>query len=423
MVHVHGARVRSQMGLLRNGSGLGELIAVPVDVGKSQAMALVADFTGQRLTAPFVFSLDRRGLGELVVRVERAVEGRQVRLVRLGVEAAGHYHRPLTCSRALPAGWQVVELNPAHVTAQRRVNGQRGIKTDQVDLAAIFDLVVAGRGYAIGEQTPTLVELAAWVAHRGRRVQVRTATKNQLLGQVDRCFPGLQGCLSASLLDTKVGRLLVTHFTDPARLARLGVERFCRFAVSRDVRVRRELAERVVAAAKAALPTAEAPLARQVVAADLALLAELDHQIAQAELDLARLLPTTPFGVLVTTPGWGTVRAASYGAALRDPARWPSPRHVYRASGLTPRVYESAGKRRDGTISREGSVGLRRALLELGKGLWLCEPAARHYAHTLRARGKPQGVIACALANRANRIAFAMVRHHRPYDPTCWKEH
>jgi hypothetical protein len=30
------------------------------------------------------------------------------------------------------------------------------------------------------------------------------------------------------------------------------------------------------------------------------------------------------------------------------------------------------------------------------------------------------GVIACALANRANRIAYALVRDQQPYDPTCW---
>ena len=39
--------------------------------------------------------------------------------------------------------------------------------------------------------------------------------------------------------------------------------------------------------------------------------------------------------------------------------------------------YESAGKRRDGKISREGSVALRRALMDLGMGLWLTEPAAK----------------------------------------------
>ena len=30
------------------------------------------------------------------------------------------------------------------------------------------------------------------------------------------------------------------------------------------------------------------------------------------------------------------------------------------------------------------------------------------------------GIIACALAHRGNRIAFALVRDQRPYDPARW---
>jgi hypothetical protein len=52
-------------------------------------------------------------------------------LVRVGVEAAGLYHRPLTMAGVWPEGWQVVEVNPAHSSAQRQANGQRGVKTDR----------------------------------------------------------------------------------------------------------------------------------------------------------------------------------------------------------------------------------------------------------------------------------------------------
>jgi transposase len=82
--------------------------------------------------------------------------------------------------------------------------------------------------------------------------------------------------------------------------------------------------------------------------------------------------------------------------------------------------YESAGKRRDGAISREGSVALRRALIDLGVGLWLSDPAAKVYAAALKSRGKPGGIIACALAHRATRIAYALVRDHLTYDPCRW---
>jgi transposase len=161
-------------------------------------------------------------------------------------------------------------------------------------------------------------------------------------------------------------------------------------------------------------------VARQVVADDLRLLACLDAQIVTAEAKLAQLLPGTPFAPLITVPGWGTVSAANYGAAVGNLDRWPGARQLFRASGLSPAQYESAGKRRDGSISGEGSVQLRRALIDLGIGLWHADPAARHYGQQLRARGKKGGVIACAMANRANRIAYALVRDQSGYDPDRW---
>ena len=159
---------------------------------------------------------------------------------------------------------------------------------------------------------------------------------------------------------------------------------------------------------------------RQVLAEDLVLLAYLEAQTAAAEKHLARLLPLTPFAPLTTVPGWGTIRAGNYGAAVGDPGRWPGAKQLYRASGLSPMQYESAGRRRDGSISREGSVELRRALIDLGVGLWLSEPAAKRYGQGLRARGKKGGIIACALAHRANKIAYAMVRDQTGYQPDRW---
>jgi hypothetical protein len=47
-------------------------------------------------------------------------------------------------------------------------------------------------------------------------------------------------------------------------------------------------------------------------------------------------------------------------------------------------------------------------------------PRRRQHATALRARGKKGGVITCAMAHRANRIAFALVRDQATYDPTRW---
>jgi transposase len=391
-------------------------IVVAVDVGKCSAVLSATDGARRRLVGPVGFAMTRSGLSGVIDRIGAVIEPSAQ--VKVGVEAAGHYHRPVL-DYGWPAGWEVVELNPAHVAEQRGVAGRRRVKTDAIDLEAITELLLAGRGRSVGATEAILGEIGAWAGHRARRVAVRTATKNQLLGQLDRAFPGLTAALP-DVLGTKIGRLIAAEFADPARLCGLGASRLVRFAAARDVQLRRPLAERLVGAAREALPTAEAAVARRVLAADVGLLADLNTQIGAAEAELAALVPRSPFATLTTVPGWGVVRVANYAAALGDPRQWPGPRQIYRAAGLSPMQYESAGKRRDGTISREGSVALRRALIDLGIGLWLTEPAAKAYAAALKARGKPGGIIACALAHRATRIAYALVRDHTSYQRSRW---
>jgi len=164
--------------------------------------------------------MTRPGLDRLVERVRAVLPGPDCS-VRVGVEAAGHYQQPLITASSWPAGWQVWELNPAHVSEQRRVMGRRRVKTDAVDLEAMTELLLAGRGQPVVDRQQVLGELAAWAAHRARRVAARTATKNQLLGQLDRAFPGLTLALP-DVLGTKAGRLVAEHFADPAGRARPG---------------------------------------------------------------------------------------------------------------------------------------------------------------------------------------------------------
>ena len=401
---VHGAPVTSST------------IVVAVDVGKTSAMLSATDNGRHRVLGPFEFTMTQSGLVAAVGRVSAVIpSGAQV---KVGIEAAGHYHRPVLDYR-WPVGWEVLEFNPAHVAEQRRVAGRRRVKTDAIDLEAITELVLAGRGQPITEREVGIGELAAWAIHRSRRVATRTATKNQLLGQLDRAFPGLTRALP-DVLGTKIGRLVAVEFADPARLSGLGVNRLIRFAAVRDIQLCQPVAERLVAVARDALPTRDAVMARRVLATDMGLLAVLDTQINAAEAELATLVPLSVFATLTSVPGWGVVRVSNYAAALGDPGRWPGPRQIYRASGLSPMQYESAGKRRDGKISREGSVALRRALIDLGIGLWLCEPAAKAYAAELKSRGKHGGIIGCALAHRATRIAYALVRDHVKYDSSRW---
>ena len=72
--------------------------------------------------------------------------------------------------------------------------------------------MLAGQGQVITDRQVCIGELTAWASHRSRRVATRTATKNQLLGQLDRALPGLTLALP-DVLGTKIGRLVAAEFS------------------------------------------------------------------------------------------------------------------------------------------------------------------------------------------------------------------
>ena len=98
-------------------------LAAGIDVGKYEALCLVADHRGEVVGPPLTFPLTEVGARALERHLERAGRERSALSVRVGVETAGHYHRTIV-SRLVAAGHDVVELNPAPrragCTSQRR---------------------------------------------------------------------------------------------------------------------------------------------------------------------------------------------------------------------------------------------------------------------------------------------------------------
>lgn len=138
-----------------------EMVVVAIDVGKNTVALSVTDDQRRRLLGPVDFAMTRAGLAATVTKIEAVVPSEA--RVRVGVEAAGHYHQPLLVPSSWPAGWELRELNPGHVSEQRRVQGWRRVKTDAVDLEAITELVLSGQGSPVTARAEVLGELGFWV--------------------------------------------------------------------------------------------------------------------------------------------------------------------------------------------------------------------------------------------------------------------
>jgi len=398
-----------------------QCLLVPVDVGKTTAMALVADLFGEIVVDPFGFDLTEDGVSVLLAAVSSAELERGAVMVRFGVEAAGRYHRTLM-AHLRRQGLEVVELNPGSVKEARSGQGKRRLKSDVRDLAGMADLLARGGGRPPQPVDTQMAVQSAWAGHRRRKLKARTALQNQVIGQIDVVFPGLTGCFS-DLLETKAGQVIVRHICEPSRIRRLGVEGLRSYVAKRGCSMSRPKAAQVLAAARDSLrlDDAEHAAASTVLAADIVLLETVGAEVERAEEILGEILDQTPAGVLASLPGIGVVRASNYGAALGDPHRFVNAAAAYRFSGLVPTDYESAGRRRPGQhISREGSTELREAIIELGRGLASHQPDFGAYKKQKLAEGKKPSVAGVAVGRRAHRLCFAMMRDQTRYDPDRW---
>lgn len=121
---------------------------------------------------------------------------------------------------------------------------------------------------------------------------------------------------------------------------------------------------------------------------------------------------------LATVPGIGPITASALVATVGDVANFTSARHFAAWIGLVPKQNSTGGKPRQGRISKAGDRYLRR-LLVLGASTVLRHNTARageNWLASLIAR-RPKMVAAVAQANKAARIAWALLAHGGTYDP------
>jgi transposase len=139
------------------------------------------------------------------------------------------------------------------------------------------------------------------------------------------------------------------------------------------------------------------------------------------ETQLARLLAATPGQILTTLPGVAAVRAASFAAHSLPIDRFPTPDHLYAATGLAPATWQSASLQRRGHISRQGLPEHRDALMGIAWGLSQYCSSFKERDADLRGRGMRPIQARVALARHAWRLCHALLRTQQPFDEARYR--
>ena len=137
----------------------------------------------------------------------------------------------------------------------------------------------------------------------------------------------------------------------------------------------------------------------------------LDAEIAAQTRELERMAAGDARArFLQTVPGIGAYAAMVMLAEIGDVARFENKQALASYAGLVPVVRESAGKKKRGGITHQGSNTLRWIMLQVAQVAARRSPSAGDWYMKLRAR-KPAQVAKIALARKLLSAAWAMLRH------------
>jgi transposase len=386
-------------------------LVVAIDPGK--AFNRVWLTTGERglIGEPVSLPVLRDGVDELTRLI--AASGTNGPPV-IGLEATGSLHRAWACEleRRWPGSLRL--FAPSETTAARAQLGSRRFKTDDRDCAALVWLVRQGAGRPA---EPEVVEsLLGTVRHRRQLVAARKVLQQRLHDQLNAICPGLSapaGHGRALALESPAGQAVLAcaaAFAGRAPSKRSLKARAPGRLIDSTAAFWVERWKRLLD------PPADAQLRAERLERDLRRWQALQRDIAHDEDQMAALLAQTAGQILTTLPGVSVVRAAAFSALTLPIERWPSPEHLYSATGLAPASYESSTISRRGRISRTGLPEHRDALMGIAWGLSQHSPSFRRRDRELRARGLRPMQARVALARHACRLAWRVLHSQQPYD-------
>jgi len=146
----------------------------------------------------------------------------------------------------------------------------------------------------------------------------------------------------------------------------------------------------------------------------------LDGQIKELDKELAGQLADDDLGSrLLSMPCVGPITASLLAVEMGDGQQYGRSRDFAASLGLVPRQYSTGGKANLLGISKRGDKNLRRLLVQCARvylqHIERQKGALADWVRSLLTR-RHSNVVACALANKLARIAWAIAAHHTQYE-------
>jgi transposase len=333
--------------------------------------------------------------------------------------------RGLFIGSLVAAGYEVYAVNPLSVARYRERHSTSGAKSDPGDAAVMAELARTDRHHHRRIAGDSELAEAVKVLARAHQnlIWTRQRQVNQLRSTLREYYPA---ALELGELHGPDALGVLAAAPTPSLGRTLSRKRIAS-AIARAGRQRR-LEERageiqaVLRADQMAAPAVVAEAMGASAAALVAVIGELNNQIARLEEQLAEGFDQHPDAKIVRSlPGLGTVLGARVlGEFGDDPNRYSDAKARKNYAGTSP-ITKASGKSRVVLARYARNRRLSDACYLWAFAAITASPGARAFYDTRRAGGDTHNRALRALANRLVGILHGCLRHHTLYDEhTAW---
>jgi transposase len=421
--HLRGERGQAFAELIR-GVPAERILCVSIDISKYFHVAMIHNGLGEIVQSPFEVDIYQSGYDQLCQAIDQAKVQTQAQVVLVGMEPTSHYFENLA-RHLLERPDPVKLVNSFAVKQNREQQLMRREKSDQIDAAAIGDLLRRGEGTPYQPAQGLYLQLQQLDRVRLGKVKIAGILKNQILGHLDRIFPGLvlidesakqryTPLFNVDFWKCQTLQDLIRVCPNPHELVKLSPTALVQAFHAQGRRLGPVTATKIIALAhRTLLPDPElATIRGELLQYDLTLLEHVQALIDQLEQRLNQLVAQTPYQAWTHLKGLSSVQVASLAAAIGAPTHYTSAAQIFRRSGLVSGRNDSGNRQRRGKgnhVLKTGDVYLRRALMNSVATLLLHQPSLIRYSHHLQLSKHP-GVARVATARKTIGILWAVLR-------------
>jgi len=324
------------------------------------------------------------------------------------------------------AGYQVYAVNPLAVARYRDRHQVSGAKSDAGDAKLLADLVRTDRHNhrLLAGDTAAVEAIKVLARAHQNLIWARTRHTNTLRSALREYYPAALEAFD-NLADRDALAILGRAPT-PADAARLSLSKI-RSALKTAGRQRNLDAQALeiqtaLRTEQLAAPAAITAAFGATTRAAVGIIAELNHQIADLEAELATHFETHPdAGIYLSLPGLGVILGARVlGEFGDDPNRYTTAKSRKNYAGTSPLTIAS-GKKRAVLARHVRNRRLYNAIDQWAFCALQSSPGARAFYDQHRAAGDLHHQALRALGNRLVGILHGCLRHHTTYsEHTAW---